>query len=60
MRRTEKNSKKKALEKQTEREVNSFMKQQGELDNTLGSRMAGALSDLDIDEETKEEPPPKQ
>jgi small subunit ribosomal protein S1 len=45
---------KKALEKQTEREVNAFLKQQGELDNTLGSRFGGALSSLDLSTEESE------
>ena len=45
-----------AREKQTEREVQSFMKHQDELDNTLGSRFGDALSDLDLGaEEPKEE-----
>lgn len=47
---------KKALEKQTEREVNSFLKQQSELDNTLGSRFGDALSGLSVgDSSDKEE-----
>ncbi|MBU1024137.1 S1 RNA-binding domain-containing protein, partial [bacterium] len=51
---------KKALEKQTEREVNSFLKQQGELDNTLGSRFGSALGALYLgDESDLEEKPVK-
>ena len=37
---------KKAADKQTEREVKSFIKQQGELQNTLGARFGNALSDF--------------
>lgn len=40
---------KKALEKQTEREVNSYLKQQHELDNTLGARFGDALSGLSVE-----------
>ena len=58
---------KKALEKQTEREISSFLKMQGELDNTLGSRFGDALSDSSLggdkpvaEEKTAEVETPKE